>query len=111
MGPPTTKRPVGLMWNLVPLWTRPFGRTGLMITSMTASRSVFWLTSGACCVESTTASIATGLPSSYSTVTWLLASGRSHFSLPFLRSSACFFTSRWARVIGTGISSSVSLQA
>ena len=39
------------------------GSTGLMTVSITASRSCSWLISGLCCVDSTTASMPTGLPS------------------------------------------------
>ena len=63
------------------------------------------------CVEITTASIRTGLPSSYSTVTWLLLSGRSHLIVPFLRSSVIRLMSRCASAIGIGISSDVSFEA
>jgi hypothetical protein len=35
------------------------------------------VTEGACCVETTTVLMRTGLAVSYSMVTWLLASGRS----------------------------------
>ena len=44
-----------------------------------------WSISGACCVEITTASTRAGTPKRYSTVTWLLPSGRSHGSVPSLR--------------------------
>ncbi len=47
----------------------------------------------------------------YSTVTWLLASGRSHLISPDWRSWASFSTMRCDRWIGSGISTSVSLQA
>jgi hypothetical protein len=51
-----------------------------MISSITASRRSFWRTSGACCVESTTASMPTGRSLSYANVSWLLASGLSQGS-------------------------------
>ncbi|CSA91600.1 Uncharacterised protein [Vibrio cholerae] len=38
IGPPITKRPVGLMKYLVSLLNHSAGRTGLMISSITASR-------------------------------------------------------------------------
>ena len=41
-GPPITKRPVGLMWYLVRLLSQRAGSTGLMISSITASRRSFW---------------------------------------------------------------------
>ena len=44
-------------------------------------------------------------------VTWLLLSGRRYGSVPFLRTSASFSTSRCAMVIGSGMSSGVSSQA
>ncbi len=53
----------------------------------------------------------TGLPSSYSTVTWLLLSGRSHLIVPSCRSSVIRLMIRWARAIGIGISSGVSFDA
>ena len=52
------------------------------------------------------------LPSaSYSTVTWLLPSGRSQVSSPLLRASVRRRQSWWAMEIGAGISSAVSSQA
>ncbi len=36
-GPPMTNVPVGLMWNLVPLWIHSGGITGWMMFSITAS--------------------------------------------------------------------------
>ena len=77
-GPPTTKRPVGLMWNFVLSSRRAAGTTGRMISSRIASRSSGVGIDSACCVEMTTASTRTGRSPSYSTVTWLLPSGRSH---------------------------------
>ena len=64
-GPPISKRPVGLTRYLVPL-SISAGSTGLMISSITASASAacFSFMLGWCCVDSTTVSIATGLPSS-----------------------------------------------
>ena len=46
--------------------------------------------------ESTTASMATGLSFSYTNVTWLFASGRSHGNLPDFRTSAWRRTRRCA---------------
>jgi hypothetical protein len=46
-GPPMTNWPVGLMWYLVRLSSHFFGSTGLMISSITASRSSWCETSGA----------------------------------------------------------------
>ena len=68
-------------------------------------------TSGLCCVETTTVSIRTGLSPSYSTVTWLLLSGRSQSTSPFWRASVSRLRMRCDSAIGSGISSGVSLQA
>ena len=68
--------------------------------------------SGSCWVDTTMAGQESTLPSSpYSTVTWLLPSGRSHFSSPALRTSARRRDSLWAMEMGAGISSGVSSQA
>ncbi len=77
IGPPITKLPVGLTWNLTgfPVRSR-FGSSGRMTCSITSARIFFWLTESACCVLSTTVSMRTGFPPSYSTVTWVLPSGR-----------------------------------
>ena len=56
-------------------------------------------------------SIRTGVKPSYSTVTWLLESGRSHLIVPFFRKSVIRLMIRWASAIGKGISSGVSLHA
>ena len=52
-----------------------------------------------------------GTPRSYSTVTCVLPSGRRYGSVPFLRTSARRRAMRWARAIGSGMSSGVSRQA
>ena len=62
------------------------GSVGLMISSITASRMSLSSISGACCVETTTVSMALGLPFSYLIVTCDLASGRNHGKRPSLRS-------------------------
>ena len=68
--------------------------------------------SGLCWVERTMAGQRRTLPlSSYSTVTWLLPSGRSHFSSPLLRTAASFRVRSWARAMGAGIREGVSSQA
>ena len=74
-GPPTTNRPVGLMWYLISPWTNSAGNKGLTICSTTNSRISWFETSGLCCVETTTVSTRTGLSPWYSMVTWLLLSG------------------------------------
>ena len=75
-GPPITKRPVGLMKYLVFASSSSAGTTAWITFSRTSSRSVSVLTRSLCCVETITASTRTGLSPSYSTVTWLLPSGR-----------------------------------
>ena len=88
------------------------GMMGLMISSTTASRRSFRAMSGSCWVDTTMAGQESTWPSSpYSTVTWLLPSGRSHFSLPDLRTSVSCRESLWAMEMGAGISSGVSSQA
>ncbi len=66
---------------------------------MTSSRTASWIflfeTCSACCVDTTTVSMRTGLPSSYWTVTWLLPSGRSQSS-DLRRTSASRRVSAWA---------------
>ena len=60
----------------------------------------------------TMASTRTGLWfASYSTVTWLLPSGRRYGMVPFLRTSLSLKASLWASEIGVGINSGVSLVA
>ena len=43
-------------------------------------------------------------------MTWLFASGRSQGSLPFLRTSACFFTSLCASAIGVAEPTSIMIE-
>src|SRR2546422_1685045 len=63
MGPPTTNRPVGLMWYFTLRGSKmSLGMTGLITYSIT-SRSIFLLvTSGLCWVETTIVSTRTGRP-------------------------------------------------
>src|ERR1043165_1792536 len=61
-GPPTTNRPVGLMWYFVRLSIHLVGSTGFRISSITASRSAFVEMPSLGCVESTPAPRPTGLP-------------------------------------------------
>ena len=56
-----------------------------------------------CWVLMSTAFSATGLPSSYSNVTWVLPSGRRYGSWPDLRTSARRSARRWAVQIGSGM--------
>ena len=60
-GPPTTKRPVGLIRTRVFLSIISAGITRLTIFSVMSSRSVSFVTSELCCVETTTVSTRTGL--------------------------------------------------
>ena len=77
-----------------------------------SARNVSVATSSACCVEITTASTRTGrFSASYSTVTWLLPSGRRYASCPDRRTSESLRASLCASEIGVGISSSVSFVA
>src|ERR1044072_7899464 len=69
-GPPTTKRPVGFMWNFVVLSSSSTGTVERMTCSSISLRSCSFETSGECCVEMTTGSMRKGRPSLYSTVTW-----------------------------------------
>ncbi len=98
LGPPISNAPVGFTRYFTLPFTRCLGSTGLMMLSMTASSICLCDRPGACCVESTTVSIASGLPcAAYFIVTCDFASGRSHASLPLRRTSACFSTSRCER--------------
>ena len=112
IGPPITNRPVGLMWYFVS-WSSSFAGITNWITFFRMSRRNSSLpTVSACWVEITTASTRTGLPfASYSTVTWLLPSGRRYDICPFLRTSLSRYVSLCANDIGVGISSSVSFVA
>ena len=83
-----------------------------MMVSTMASRRSFRAMSGSCWVDTTMAGQERTWPSSpYSTVTWLLPSGRSQVSSPALRTSASLRESLWAREMGAGMSSGVSSQA
>ena len=79
--------------------------------SIIASRSRSLDTSGECWVEMTTLRTATGLPSSYWTVTCDFESGRRKSNMPSLRTWVRCFTRWCASEIGSGISSGVSSQA
>ncbi len=75
-GPPMTKLPVGLMKNLVFLSIILAGRTFLATCLIRSALILAWLTPSSCWLDMTMASIRLGIPYSYSTVTWLLPSGR-----------------------------------
>ena len=86
-GPPVTKRPVGLTWMMVLSSKSCAGSVGSITFAITVSRISSWETSGECCVETTTVWTRSGCMPSYSTVTWLLPSGRSQ-STPSRRTAA-----------------------
>jgi hypothetical protein len=84
-----------------------------MAASMTSARmpsaSSRMSTSGSCWALTNTVWTRAGRPSSsYSTVTWLLPSGRRNGSEPSRRASASRRAVAWASWIGIGISSGVS---
>ena len=75
-GPPITKRPVGLMKNLVSASIISFGRIGSKTYFLMSAWICSCVTSSSCCVDNTTASRRTGFPaSSYSTETCVFPSG------------------------------------
>ncbi len=82
-----------------------------MIFSVMSSRIVSFVTSGLCWLETTTASTRTGLLPSYSTVTCDLPSGRRYSRTPSRRAHDRPRASLCASMIGSGISSSVSVHA
>ncbi len=82
-----------------------------MTFSITVRQISSWVISGACWVEMTTVCTRTGLCPSYSTVTWLLPSGRSQGISPDRRAAARCRVRRCASAIGSGISSGVSRHA
>ena len=93
-GPPMTNWPVGLMRYSVSLVSSFFGRTFLMTFSMQNFSMVAWSTS--CSVlggDDDVHDSRVGLPLTYSTATWVLASGRSHLACrPALRISVSLLT-------------------
>src|SRR6478752_348769 len=98
-GPPISNRPVGLTRTRTPSVDSSGNsrRTGSITSaSMSGRRSVSTSTSSRCCAEISTVSTRTGLPSTYSTDTWLLPSGRRYGTTPALRTSESRFDKRWA---------------
>ena len=75
-GPPITNLPVGLMKTFVALSIMSAGISGLMIFAVMSANIFSLVTSGLCWVETTIASMRSGLLPSYSTVTCDLPSGR-----------------------------------
>ena len=111
IGPPVTKRPVGLTCMTGSVSRSSAGMVGRITASTISERSRSVRTSGSCWAETTTVRTRIGIPRSYSTVTWVLPSGRRYGNWPVLRTSASRRAMRWARAIGSGMSSGVSRQA
>ncbi len=84
---------------------------GSMMCFFTSARRSSVEISSLCCVETTTASMRLGVLPTYSTLTWLLPSGRRKSRAPWRRTSESCRTSLWASMMGSGISSGVSSQA
>ena len=100
------------MKNFVFSSTIPSGMIGSKTYFLISSWICSCVTSGSCCVESTTASRRFGVPfSSYSTVTWVFPSGLKYFNVPSFLTSVSFLASLCASEIGYGISSGVSSEA
>ena len=89
----------------------PDGTTASMMCFFTSRRNSSVETSALCWVEITTASMRFGTPPTYSTLTWLLPSGRRKSRTPWRRTWERRCTSLCAIMIGSGISSAVSSQA
>src|SRR6202163_2933795 len=108
-GPPTTKLPVGLTRKSDGLaGIQPFGSadsTAVEIISLIRPGEYFLLLRlfSLCCVETTTLVQPTALPSTYFTVTWLLASGCRSNNWPLRRFSDSTFRILWAKKIGAGM--------
>src|SRR6266480_3091013 len=82
-GPPTTKRPVGLMRISASATSKPASpSTGRTTSAITPSRSSTLSILSECWVDTTTLLIPTGRMPSYTTLTWVLPSGRSHERSP-----------------------------
>ena len=84
IGPPVTKRPVGLTCMTGSVGRSDLSIVGRMTRSMISVRRRSARTSGSCCAETTTVRTRLGTPRSYSTVTWVLPSGRRYGSSPRL---------------------------
>ena len=111
IGPPVTNRPVGLTWMIGSVSRSSRGIVGRTTASVMSSRRRSTSTSGSCWAETTTVRTATGVPLRYSTVIWVLPSGRRYGSCPDLRDAASCRAIRCASAIGSGMSSGVSRQA
>src|ERR1700744_2209998 len=102
-GPPTPKLPVGLTRKSDDLeGIHPLGSadsTAVEIISLTRPGVYFLLLRlfSLCCVETTTLVQPTGLPSTYFTVTWLLASGFKLKDWPERRFSESHFRLLWGK--------------
>ncbi len=82
-----------------------------MTSRFTSAHSASCEISGLCWVETTMAVMRLGRPSTYSTLTCDLPSGRRKSTSPWRRTSLSRCTSLWASMMGSGISSGVSSQA
>src|SRR6202045_1938782 len=108
-GPPTTKLPVGLTRKSEDFaGIQPFGSadsTAVEIISLIRPGEYFLLLRlfSLCWVETTTLGQPTALPSTYFTVTWLLASGCRSNSWPLRRFSDSPLRILCAKKIGAGI--------
>src|SRR5450756_1650388 len=108
-GPPTTKLPVGLTRKSEGFCgIQPFGSadsTAVEIISLIRPGEYFLLLRlfSLCWVDTTTLVHPTGLPLTYFTVTWLLASGCRSNSCPLRRFSDSTFRILWAKKIGAGM--------
>src|SRR6185369_12887439 len=111
IGPPVTKRPVGLTCMTGSWWRSSVGIVDRMTASTISLRSRSARTSGSCWADTTTVLTRFGTPRSYSIVTWVLPSGRRNGSWPDLRASARRRAMRCASAMGSGMSSGVSRQA
>src|SRR3977135_1499250 len=102
-GPPTTKRPVGLMRMSGSGASNPASpSTGRTTRAITPSRSSTLSILSECWVDTTTLAIPTGRAPSYTTLTWVLPSGRSHERSPALRTAASRSARRRASTVRSG---------
>src|SRR6478672_2326896 len=104
-GPPTTKLPVGLTRKSEDFFgIQPSGSADATVSAINSFTmpGVYFLPlrlEALCCVETTTLVQPTALPSTYCTVTWLLASGCRSNSCLERRLSARTFRIRCAKKI------------
>src|SRR6266404_5415406 len=88
-GPPTTNRPVGFTSTFLSFTSKPASRTtGRTTWARMPARSCALSIMSECCADTTIVSTAIGLDPSYTTLTCVLPSGRSHGNSPLLRTVA-----------------------